>query len=62
LLGARTDFASFSALPLAFSAVHSGISKANFKSELQKQKTKGESQQLKTARYSLAGSLPLAGG
>jgi hypothetical protein len=42
LLGAQTDFASFSALPLAFSAVHSGIFKTNSNSATQQKKAKAK--------------------
>jgi hypothetical protein len=40
LLGAQTDFASFSALPLACSAVHSGTAQSQIQRQKQKQKQK----------------------
>jgi hypothetical protein len=43
LLGAQTDFASLSALPLAFSAVHSGTAKSQ-KPKAKSQKPKAKSQ------------------
>jgi hypothetical protein len=57
LLGAQTDFASFSASPLAFSAVHSGTSKA----DLQKRKVKGENKKQKPLDTRLPVPSPLQG-